>query len=102
MHMHMYLVVAAAVAMALLAGAGIAAVTAGWVVPWGRSRVVRPKLWGYGALLSAAGGTFFVFLGPLAGAYGPLPWLGWLALMAGLGLQMLAQRPGREATKTVV
>jgi hypothetical protein len=98
--MHMYLVVASAVALLLLAVFGVASVTTGWVVPWGRPRVLRPRLWGTGCLVCAVGGAVFLYLGPLAGAHGDLPWIGWIAFMAGLGLQMLAQRPGRSATKT--
>ncbi|WP_158692690.1 hypothetical protein [Streptomyces roseochromogenus] len=97
--MHMFLAVAAAVVYGLLAVSGIASITTGWVVPWLRTRVLRPRLWGYGSLLAAVGGAVFLYLGPLAERYGSLPWLGWLGFMAGLGLQMLAQRPGRAVTK---
>ncbi|MGI5377971.1 hypothetical protein ACQEV2_27730 [Streptomyces sp. CA-251387] len=96
--MHIYLVVAAALSLGLLGVLGIVTITTGWVVPFGRARVLRPTLWGYGSLVSAVGGAVFVFLGPLAETYGPLPWAGWFVMMAGLGLQMLAQRPGRGAT----
>ncbi|MFF4487246.1 hypothetical protein ACFY0F_12240 [Streptomyces sp. NPDC001544] len=96
--MHIYLVVAAALAVGLLAAAGIAAVARDWVVPWGRGRIVRPRLWGYGALLGAVGTALFLFLGPLADAEPrPLPVVGQLMLMAGLLLQYLAQRPGRTS-----
>ncbi|GGW23606.1 hypothetical protein [Streptomyces alanosinicus] len=93
--MNMYLMVGAPVVLGLLAVVGIASVTTGWVVPWARARVLRPKLSGYGALLSAAGWAVFIYLGPLGQGYGVLAWSGWLAAMAGLGLQVLAQRPGR-------
>lgn len=98
--MHMFLVVASAVVFGLLALSGLASVATGWVIPVGRSRVLRPRLWGAGCLVAAAGGAVFLYLGPLAGAHGPLPWAGWLAFMAGLGLQTLAQRPGRAATRS--
>ncbi|MEU6771213.1 hypothetical protein [Streptomyces sp. NPDC046759] len=98
--MHMFLVVANGVAMGLLGVFGIAGIATGWVAPWGRGRVLRPRLWGSGSLLSGVGGAFFVFLGPLAaGRHTVLPWLGWVAFMVGLGLQMLAQRPGRPLTR---
>ncbi|MGW2491793.1 hypothetical protein ACWCV9_31865 [Streptomyces sp. NPDC001606] len=96
--MHMFLVVAGAITLGLLGLSGVLTLTTGWIVPWGRARVLRPALWGYGSLLAAAGGAVFLFLGPLARQYGPVPWTGWLAFMAGLGLQTLAQRPGRGAT----
>jgi hypothetical protein len=98
--MHLFLAVAGAVAFGLLGVSGIASIARGWVAPWGRARVLRPKLWGYGSLLGAVGGAVYFYLGPLAQEYGLLPWLGWFAFMAGLGLQVLAQRPGHAATKT--
>ncbi|MGW7260924.1 hypothetical protein [Streptomyces sp. NPDC054834] len=99
--MHMYLVVAAVLSVLLLAALGGAAVATDWVMPWARGRVLRPRLWGYGALLGAAGMALFMFLGPLADAgLSPLPVIGWLMFMAGLGLQALAQRPGRGATRS--
>ncbi|MFJ8536547.1 hypothetical protein [Streptomyces sp. NPDC093591] len=88
----------AAVSPGLLVVLGVVTRTTGWVVPFGRTRVLRPKLWAYGSLVSGIGGAVFVFLGPLAGAYGPMPRAGWFASMGGLGLQMPAQRPGRGAT----
>ncbi|MFI1162601.1 hypothetical protein ACH4UM_03090 [Streptomyces sp. NPDC020801] len=93
--MHTFLEVAGAVVVTMLAVSGIATVTTGWVMPIGRHRVLRPRLWGYGTLVCAAGAGVFLFLGPLANAYGPLPWAGWIAFMAGLGLQWMGQRPGR-------
>ncbi|MEU7058487.1 hypothetical protein [Streptomyces sp. NPDC046197] len=95
--MHMFMVVTAAVLATLLALAGIANIAYGWVPPWARSRVLRPRLWGYGALLGAAGFALYMFLGPLARAFGPLPLLGWVAFMAGLALQWMSQRPGRAS-----
>ncbi|MFF4401818.1 hypothetical protein [Streptomyces sp. NPDC001480] len=99
--MHMYLVVAAVLAVLLLTAAGGAAVATGWMMPGARRRVLRPRLWGHGALLGAVGMALFMFLGPLAEAgLSPLPVIGWLMFMAGLGLQILAQRPGRGAKRS--
>ncbi|MFD5794151.1 hypothetical protein ACFWIO_11540 [Streptomyces diastatochromogenes] len=98
--MHMFLVVAGAAAAALLVASGVAAITTGWVMPIGRHRILRPRLWGYGCLVCAVGSSLFLFMGPLARAYGLLALTGWFVFMAGLGLQWLAQRPGRDATKT--
>jgi hypothetical protein len=106
--MHIYLMVAGALVMTLVAAIGIAALTIGWVPPWGRSRVLRPRLWGYGSLICAVGGGLFMFLGqfsgPPLGVRGVVAWCGWVAFMAGLGVQFLAQRPGRtpRPTKTAV
>jgi hypothetical protein len=47
--------VPAAVAWLLVAAIGVVAVTTGRVLPTLRKRVVRPELWGYGALISALG-----------------------------------------------
>ncbi|MEU9476815.1 hypothetical protein [Streptomyces sp. NPDC048191] len=100
--MHMFLVVVAVVAVALMGVAGAAAVAAQWLPPVARPRVVRPRLWGYGALANAVGLGLFMFLGPLADAgLDVLPAAGWCLWMAGMAAQLLAQRPGRSApTKT--
>ncbi|MCH0555988.1 hypothetical protein [Streptomyces sp. MUM 16J] len=97
--MHMFLVVGVAVTFGLLAVCGVAGIATGWVVPWGRSRVLRPTLWGYSCLTCAVSGATWIYLGPLAGSYGPLPWIGWIAFMAGLYLGMLSQRPGRSGAR---
>lgn len=99
--MHLYLVVAAWLAVALLAAGGIASIVADWV-PWpARRRVLRPRLWGYGTLLGALGVGLFLFLGPLDDSgFGVLPIAGWCLFLAGSIVQLFAQRPGRDATKT--
>ncbi|MPY35250.1 hypothetical protein FNH09_29590 [Streptomyces adustus] len=93
--MHMILVVLAVLAVAATAGFGIAGVTTGWVVPFGRHRVLRPKLWGYGQLLGAVGMSLWMFLGVLPAKFDTLPLIGWFLWMGSLGVQWLAQRPGR-------
>ena len=105
--MHWVLMGLCLLAVTVIAVGGVAGIATGWVVPWGRPRVLRPKLWGYGSLVTAAGGTVWAFLGPIAGpphfpsAY--VAWAGWILFMAGLLIQHRAQRPGRapgNATKT--
>ncbi|MFD9392876.1 hypothetical protein ACFWBB_19820 [Streptomyces sp. NPDC060000] len=97
--MYWALVGTIAVCVTVMAVLGIAAVTLEWVPPFGRSRVLRPRLWGAGALMSALGLSLFVFLGPLAPGgtavnfYVPLA--GMAVNLAGLGVQSLARRPGR-------
>lgn len=93
--MHMYLVAGAALAVTLMAVFGIAGITTGWVVPFGRHRVLRPKLWGYGQLLGAAGLSVWMFLGVFPAKFDVIPLIGWFVFMGSLGIQMLAQRPGR-------
>ncbi|MET7456434.1 hypothetical protein ABZT03_32040 [Streptomyces sp. NPDC005574] len=95
--MHLTLVVLGALLLTVLAAGGVAGV-AGRVPPWRARRVARPRLWGYGMVLSAAGGAVFLFAGPLDGphgSFGAAPVVGWVAFMAGLALQMLGERPGR-------
>lgn len=100
--MHMFLVAAAVLAVAFMAVLGVLAVAGVWVPPVARRRVLRQRLWGYGALVNAAGLGLFMFLGPLADAgLALLPALGWCLWMGGMAVQLLAQRPGRPApTKT--
>ncbi|MFI1923194.1 MULTISPECIES: hypothetical protein [unclassified Streptomyces] len=93
------LVVTAVACVTVMAVVGIAAVTREWVPPFGRRRVLRPRLWGAGALMSALGLGLFMFLGPMAShdlkvnLY--VPPVGMAVNLAGLGVQALAQRPGR-------
>lgn len=102
MDMHMFFVVAAVLAVTLMGVLGVLAVVGVWVPPVARRRVLRPRLWGYGALVNAVGLGLFMFLGPLADAgLEFLPALGWCLWMGGMVVQFLAQRPGRPApTKT--
>jgi hypothetical protein len=96
--MHWVLVSLAVLAVSALAVMGVAGIALGRVPAWGRRRVLRPKLWGYGAVVSAVGMTGFMFLGPLSDAppaYIALPLAGMAANFVGLVMQMLAQRPGR-------
>ncbi|MEV1063249.1 hypothetical protein [Streptomyces sp. NPDC050263] len=87
------------VCVTVMAALGIAAVTREWMPPLRRRSVLRPRLWGIGALMSALGLSLFVFLGPLAPG-GPavnffIPLVGMAVNLAGLGVQSLARRPGR-------
>ncbi|MCX4698142.1 hypothetical protein [Streptomyces sp. NBC_01373] len=93
--MHMYLVVAGTLVVVLTAGFGIAGITTGWVLPLGRHRILRPKLWGYGQLVGAVGASLWMFLGVFPARLDALALIGWFVFMGGIGIQMLAQRPGR-------
>ncbi|MER6570150.1 hypothetical protein ABT288_29175 [Streptomyces sp. NPDC001093] len=98
--MHMFLVVAGVPAVAFMGVLGALAVVAEWIPPLARRRVLRPRLWGYGALANAVGLGLFMFLGPLADAgLGALPAAGWCLWMAGTVVQVLSQRPGRPAPR---
>ncbi|MFD7873130.1 hypothetical protein ACFV5G_03200 [Streptomyces sp. NPDC059766] len=91
--MHMLMYVLAVIIAVLLGAFGIAGAATGWVPPWTRGEVLRPRLLGWATLLAAVGFGLFMFLGPLGDSYGPLPWMGWAAFMAGLFLQSRARRP---------
>src|SRR4051812_1674087 len=93
--MDMYLMVAGALVVTLMAGFGIAGITTGWGMPLRRHRVLRPKLWGYGQLLGAVGASLWMFLGVFPAKLDVLPLIGWFVFMGSLGVQTLAQRPGR-------
>ncbi|WP_369248963.1 hypothetical protein [Streptomyces sp. R41] len=98
--MHSYLVAFAVLAVVGLAGIGIAGITTGWVPPWGRRRVLRPKLWGYGSVVGAVGMSLYMFLGPFRGPDAdmtPYAMAGMAVFFVGLVLQMAGQRPGRPA-----
>ncbi|MEV6837648.1 hypothetical protein AB0N17_24595 [Streptomyces sp. NPDC051133] len=93
--MHMYMVVAAVLIVASMVAFGVAALTTGWVMPFARRRVLRPKLHGYGQLIGAVGLSLWMFLGLIPRRFDVVPLIGWFLWMGALGLQMLAQRPGR-------
>lgn len=92
------MIVVGTAVLAVVAGAvmGVAGIAAGWVPPWGRRRILRPKLWGYGSLAATAGPSGFLFLGSFdgpSGVYGAVMVVGFSIFAVGLYLQVLAQRP---------
>ncbi|MGW3666607.1 hypothetical protein [Streptomyces sp. NPDC005141] len=98
--MHWYLVGFAALIVTAQAGFGIAALATDWVPPWVGRRVLRPKLWGGGALAGAVGMSLFLFLGPFHGPDAdltPYAMSGIALFVVSLVFQALGQRPGREA-----
>jgi len=102
--MHWILVALAALAVVGLAGIGIAAITTGWVPPWGNP-VLRPKLWGYGSLVGSVGMSLFMFLGPFKGPDAdmtPYATAGLVLFLVGTALQFAGQRPGRSAGATTL
>jgi hypothetical protein len=85
-------------AAGVLAAGGVAALTRGWVVPWLRRSVVRPALWGAGALVFAAGmatGLSTQFYDVSLGLGDALMALTVAQISIGGLLQHRAQRPGR-------
>ena len=97
--MHWILVSLAVLTVTAIAVMGMAAATAEWVPPWGGYRILRPRLWGVGLLVSAVGLTAFMLLGPLGDlppVYAAIPLAGMGVHVVGLLLQALARRPGRS------
>jgi hypothetical protein len=87
--------------IATLAGLGIAAVTRDWIPPFRRGSIARPRLWGYGTLVSDAGLAAFIFLGPYQGPNArPAPFAvaGGIVLAAGVIVQSAAARPTKNAS----
>jgi len=91
-----YLMIPSAVVFALSVAGGIATLRTGWVLPWLRRRMFRPRLWGYGELTMAAGVALCASGGlleaPQSGTVVSTP-APALALVS-LGLVMSARRPG--------
>ncbi|MFJ7074994.1 hypothetical protein [Streptomyces sp. NPDC098781] len=91
----MHWIITATGVLAVSAGvmAGLAAIVAGWVPPWGRREVTRPTLWGYGTVVAAVGMAGFMFLGPLGTrpfAHMQLGTAGLAAFLAGTVMQVAA------------
>ncbi|KUO21788.1 hypothetical protein [Streptomyces dysideae] len=101
MTLHGLLVTLAVLVVTAGAVMGVAAIRRGWVLPFGRRRVLRPKLWGYGMLVSSVGMTGYMSAGPLdlsLSAYATVAFTGLGVFFVGVILQLLAQRPGRRTT----
>ncbi|MFF9816174.1 hypothetical protein [Streptomyces sp. NPDC014006] len=92
--------VAALLATVVVAALGVVTLTTGRVAPWVRGRIVRPALWGSGALLFAAGmatGLSTRFFDVSLGLGDGLAVATLVQILAGGLLQHRAQRP-RPAT----
>jgi hypothetical protein len=99
---HETLVVLAILVLTVGAVLSAAAITTGWMPPGrGRAKVLRPRVRGYGTLVSMAGIGTFLFVGPLQGPDGnfPVAMGGMAVFAAGLCVQRRALKPDR-ATKT--
>ncbi|WP_043674815.1 hypothetical protein [Streptomyces xylophagus] len=84
----------AALLIAVLAGVGIGAVARGWTPLVRRNSVARPRLWGYGILVSDAGLAAFVFFGPFQSPgdsrLAPFAVVGGVVLAVGILMQSAA------------
>ncbi|MDV9176617.1 hypothetical protein R6V09_41640 [Streptomyces sp. W16] len=88
------------VAVLLIAGlavVGIGAITRGWTPLVRRHSIARPRLWGYGMLVSDAGLAAFVFCGPFQSPgdsrLAPFAVVGGIVAAAGVLVQSAAARP---------
>ncbi|MGT2530866.1 hypothetical protein ACU4GG_30225 [Streptomyces nojiriensis] len=97
----LYIGIPVAVVALLVAAAGTATLTTGWMLPWQRKHVVRPRLFGWAQLLIAA--ALFVQLAGLSVAGSPYASLfampGTVALLFGMVLITRAQRPSRPGRR---
>ncbi|MCT9079000.1 hypothetical protein [Streptomyces fulvoviolaceus] len=99
--MHKELVIAGVLVVTTGVVFSALAIITGWILPGpGRAKILRPRVWGYGTLVSTAGTGVFMFLGPFGapdGHYASFAVAGLAVTFAGLYVQYLAQRPGRDA-----
>ncbi|MFD3489933.1 hypothetical protein ACFWWB_05085 [Streptomyces sp. NPDC058690] len=91
--MRWYVVVPFAVLSTLATAEGIAAITTGWVLPWLRNKVSRPRLWGYASLLMAACLALQMFDSPKTRF--PFGDLGVTVGFVGLVMMVVARRPAK-------
>jgi hypothetical protein len=91
---------AAAFAVAVCLIPGIAAAGPGWVLPWLRGRVLRPRLWGWGDIMLGAFVITETVLRTVVFSSGHAEmgfYLGVPFGVLGFTLMALGQRPGRPA-----
>ncbi|MET7311502.1 hypothetical protein ACWD7C_30765 [Streptomyces sp. NPDC005134] len=89
--MRWYVVVPLAVMSTLATIEGIAAIRTGWVLPWLRNKVSRPRLWGYASLLMAACLALQIFDSPKT--HFPFGGLGEAGGLIGLAMMVVARWP---------
>ncbi|MFJ5217194.1 hypothetical protein ACIP98_21030 [Streptomyces sp. NPDC088354] len=95
--MNLYIAIPLALLTSLIAASGIAAVVCGWIPPWGRRYVRRPRLYGSGQLIVAASLSWhwiFVVLidNPWSHQWGSLT--GSVILLIGLLVTWIGQSSG--------
>ncbi|MFE2418468.1 hypothetical protein [Streptomyces hokutonensis] len=88
--------------IAVLAVVGVGAITRGWTPLVRRRGVARPRLWGYGILVSAAGLAWSTFFGPYLSphSHGFLALAGTFVMAAGILVQRAAVEPGKAEDPT--
>lgn len=95
--LHVISAAAVWVVVTLYAVAGVLAVTTGRIVPWQRGYILRPRLWGSGALLSCAGVALWRYGATARDGHSidALFAVGTVLFFSGAVLQFLGQRVGR-------
>ncbi|MGW1253994.1 hypothetical protein ACWD5Q_02125 [Streptomyces sp. NPDC002513] len=96
--LHVLSLIAFALLVVLYGAAGGMALTTGrMLLPWRRGHVLRPRLWGSGALTFAAGIAMVRFAVTVSGTIAPdvLAAGGFVLMVAGGVLQFFGQRVGR-------
>ena len=93
----LYFAVPIGVMALLLAASGVATLSRGWLLPWQRRHIVRPRLFGWAQLLIAAAlGVQLVGLLVVDSAYrSAVTMPGVVGLLFALVLSTRAQRPPR-------
>ncbi|MFB0629125.1 hypothetical protein [Streptomyces sp. AB3(2024)] len=93
----LYVAIPIGVMALLLAASGVATLSRGWLLPWQRRYIVRPRLLGWAQLLVAAAlGVQLTGLLVVDPVYRPVVTMpGCAALLFGLVLTTRAQRPPR-------
>ncbi|MFG2877631.1 hypothetical protein ACGFYU_21985 [Streptomyces sp. NPDC048337] len=99
MELGLYVAVPVGAVAVLLAVSGAATLSRGWMPPWQRRHIVRPKLFGWAQLLIAAGlGVQLVGLLAVDPSYRPVVTMpGTVVLLLAMALTALAQRPPRPS-----
>ncbi|GHK00789.1 hypothetical protein ACWEWI_22400 [Streptomyces sp. NPDC003753] len=95
--LHITSLIAVYVVVALYAVAGVLVLTTGRVAPWWRGDVLRPRRWGSGALLFAAGMGLCRYGSAVRGltAVDVVFTVGLALMVSGALLQFRAQHVGR-------
>ncbi|MBB1247255.1 hypothetical protein GL263_27470 [Streptomyces durbertensis] len=99
--MNLYLAIPVLLMASLIAASGIAAITRGWVLPWNRRTVRRPRLHGIGQSVIAVSLCWHLAFGLLRDGSNASEWgvLTGSALLVAGALVMLASTRGEAPAR---